>query len=84
MDATMILTDSDAELARSLIGFGVRMIQPILCGWKPQARLIAAYEERKWPRRSPSLADMIRHLMDQHGPHASRHGADPGHSEPRQ
>jgi HTH-type transcriptional regulator / antitoxin HigA len=32
-----------------------------------QARLIAAYEERKWPRRSPSLADMIRHLMDQHG-----------------
>jgi HTH-type transcriptional regulator/antitoxin HigA len=32
-----------------------------------QARLIAAYEERKWPRRAPSLADMIRHLMDQHG-----------------
>jgi HTH-type transcriptional regulator / antitoxin HigA len=32
-----------------------------------QARLIAAYEERKWPRRLPSLADVIRHLMDQHG-----------------
>ena len=32
-----------------------------------QARLIAAYEERKWPRRPPSLADLIRHLMDQHG-----------------
>src|SRR5438552_9397961 len=32
-----------------------------------QARLIAAYEERKWPRRSASLTDMIRHLMDQHG-----------------
>jgi hypothetical protein len=31
-----------------------------------QARLIAAYEERKWPRRPPSLADLIRHLMDQH------------------
>jgi hypothetical protein len=32
-----------------------------------QARLIAAHEERKWPRRPPSLADLIRHLMDQHG-----------------
>jgi HTH-type transcriptional regulator/antitoxin HigA len=32
-----------------------------------QARLIAAYEEGKWPRRPPSTADLIRHLMDQHG-----------------
>jgi antitoxin component HigA of HigAB toxin-antitoxin module len=32
-----------------------------------QARLIAACEERKWPRRPPSIADLIRHLMDQHG-----------------
>jgi HTH-type transcriptional regulator / antitoxin HigA len=32
-----------------------------------QARLIAAYEERKRPRRPPSIADLIRHLMDQHG-----------------
>ena len=32
-----------------------------------QARLIAAYEEKKWPRRPPSTAELIRHLMDQHG-----------------
>src|SRR6202035_2868826 len=32
-----------------------------------QARLIVAYEESKWPRRPPSIADLIRHLMDQHG-----------------
>jgi HTH-type transcriptional regulator / antitoxin HigA len=32
-----------------------------------QARLIAAYEEGKWPRRRPSTAELIRHLMDQHG-----------------
>lgn len=32
-----------------------------------QARVIAAYEERKWPRRPSSTADLIRHLMDQHG-----------------
>ena len=29
-------------------------------------RLIAAYEESKWPRRRPSTAELIRHLMDQH------------------
>jgi len=33
-----------------------------------QARLIAAYEEMKWPRRPPSVADLIRHLMNQHAP----------------
>ena len=32
-----------------------------------QARLIAAYEERKWPRRAPSTAEIVRYLMDQHG-----------------
>jgi len=32
-----------------------------------QARLIAAYEESRWPRRPPRTADLIRHLMDQHG-----------------
>src|SRR5208283_3080342 len=32
-----------------------------------QARLIAAYEASKWPRRPPRTADLIRHLMDQHG-----------------
>jgi HTH-type transcriptional regulator/antitoxin HigA len=32
-----------------------------------QARLIAAYEQSKRPRRPPSTAELIRHLMDQHG-----------------
>ena len=32
-----------------------------------QARLVAAYEEMKWPRRPLSVAGLIRHLMDQHG-----------------
>jgi HTH-type transcriptional regulator/antitoxin HigA len=34
---------------------------------RAQARLIAAYEEKNWPRRPPSVADLIRHLIDQHG-----------------
>ena len=32
-----------------------------------QARLIAAYEECRWPRRPTSTAAVIRYLMDQHG-----------------
>jgi HTH-type transcriptional regulator / antitoxin HigA len=70
MDATLILIDSDAELARA------RALADRLWGsdepadiarLQAQARLIAAYEESKWPRRRPSTADLIRHLMDQHG-----------------
>src|SRR3954465_280213 len=69
MGATLILFDNDTEPA------GARA--PVDRLWdseKPadvarleaQARLIAAYEERKWPRRRPSPADPIPHLMDQH------------------
>ncbi len=70
MDATLILIDSDAELARA------RALVDRLWGsddpadvarLEAQARLIAAYEGSKWPRRPPSTADLIRHLMDQHG-----------------
>ncbi len=32
-----------------------------------QARLIEAYEHARWPRRAPSLPDLLNYLMDQHG-----------------
>lgn len=32
-----------------------------------QAQLIEAYERARWPRRSPSLPDLLTYLMDQHG-----------------
>jgi HTH-type transcriptional regulator / antitoxin HigA len=70
MDATLILIDSDAELARAraLVGRLWDSDDPAdIARLAAQARLIAAYEETKWPRRPPSTADMIRHLMDQHG-----------------
>jgi len=34
---------------------------------RAQALLIAAYEESRWPPRPPSPAELIHHLMDQHG-----------------
>jgi HTH-type transcriptional regulator/antitoxin HigA len=70
MDATLILIDSDAELARarSFVDRLWSSDDPIdMVRLEAQARLIAAYEERKWPPRAPNLANMIRHLMDQHG-----------------
>jgi HTH-type transcriptional regulator/antitoxin HigA len=70
MDATLILIDSDAELARAraLVDRLWNSGDPADIGrLEAQARLIAAYEERKRPRRPPSIADLIRHLMDQHG-----------------
>lgn len=69
MDATLIVIDSDAELARAralvgrLMGSNDRADAARL---EAQARLIAAYEESKWPRRVPSAAELIRYLMDQH------------------
>jgi len=70
MDATLIVIDSAAELARAHA-----LVDRLWDSKKPtdiaklqaQARLIAAYEESRWPRRPPSTADLIRHLMDQHG-----------------
>jgi HTH-type transcriptional regulator / antitoxin HigA len=70
MNATLILIDSDAELARAR-ALVDRLWQSDdradIARLQAQARLIAAYEEGKWPRRPPSTADLIRHLMDQHG-----------------
>jgi HTH-type transcriptional regulator / antitoxin HigA len=70
MDATVVLIDSDAELARAraLLDRLWDSNDPAdIARLEAQARLIAAYEERKWPRRPASTADLIRHLMDQHG-----------------
>jgi HTH-type transcriptional regulator/antitoxin HigA len=70
MDATLILIDSEAELARArdLVDRLWDSTNPAdLARLEAQARLIAAYEESKWPRRPPSTADLLRHLMDQHG-----------------
>ena len=70
MDATLIVIDSDAELARARA-----LVDRLLTSDAPadiarltaQARLIAAYEESKWPRQLPRTAEIIRYLMDQHG-----------------
>jgi HTH-type transcriptional regulator / antitoxin HigA len=69
MDATLIVIDSDAELARAraLVDRLWDSDDPVdIARLQAQARLIAAYEESKWPRRPAGTAELIRHLMDQH------------------
>jgi HTH-type transcriptional regulator/antitoxin HigA len=70
MDANLIVIDSDAELARARALVGKLMASneaDDIARLQAQARLIAAYEEAKWPRRTPRAADVVRYLMDQHG-----------------
>jgi HTH-type transcriptional regulator/antitoxin HigA len=70
MDATLILIDNDAELgrARALVDRLWDSEDPAdVARLQAQARLIAVYEQSKWPSRPLRTADMIRHLMDQHG-----------------
>ena len=69
MDATLILIDSDAELARAraLVERLWNSEAPAdMARLEAQARLIEAYEQSRWPRRVPTTADLMRHLMDQH------------------
>jgi HTH-type transcriptional regulator / antitoxin HigA len=69
MDATLVVVDSDTELARALKSLESMMGSDdpaTIARATAQARLIAAYEEKKWPRRLPRPADVIRYLMDQH------------------
>jgi HTH-type transcriptional regulator/antitoxin HigA len=70
MDANLILIDSAAELARAraLVDRLWDSDDPAdIARLAAQARLITAYEESQWPRRPPSTAALIRHLMEQHG-----------------
>jgi HTH-type transcriptional regulator/antitoxin HigA len=70
MDANLILIDDDTELARARA-----LVETLWDSEAPadvarlraQALLIAAYEESRWPPRPPRPAELIRHLMDQHG-----------------
>ncbi len=70
MDVTLIVIDNDAELtrARALVDRLMASDDSAdIARLEAQARLIAAYEEGKWPRRPPSAAEVIGYLMDQHG-----------------
>ncbi len=70
MKATLFIIENDRDHAQAkaliekLMGSGDAADQARMVA---QARLIEAYERARWPRRTPSLPDLLTYLMEQHG-----------------
>jgi HTH-type transcriptional regulator / antitoxin HigA len=70
MKTTLIVIQNDADHAQAKA-----LIEKLMGSKDPadQARMVAqaylaeAYERTRWPRRAPSLPDLLTYLMDQHG-----------------
>ena len=70
MKATLIIIENDADHAeaKALIEELMRSNDPVeVARMTAQARLVEAYEGTRWPRRSPSVADLLVYVMEQHG-----------------
>jgi HTH-type transcriptional regulator / antitoxin HigA len=69
MKATLIVIENDADHAeaKALIEKLMGSNDPAeLSRMTAQARLVEAYERTRWPRRSPSLPELLTYLMEQH------------------
>jgi HTH-type transcriptional regulator/antitoxin HigA len=70
MKVTLIIVQNEADHRAALA-----LIDKLMASGDPgdrarmaaQARLVEAYEKTRWPRRVPSLPDLLAYLMDQHG-----------------
>lgn len=70
MKATLIIIQTDADHAEAK-----QLVEKLMDSDDPadqarlaaQARLIEAYERTRWPRRPPTLPDLLTYLMDQYG-----------------
>jgi HTH-type transcriptional regulator/antitoxin HigA len=70
MKATLIVIENDADHAeaKALVEKLMRSSDPAdMVRMTAQARLMEAYERTRWPRRSPSLPDLLTYLMEEHG-----------------
>ncbi|HSZ74368.1 MAG TPA: hypothetical protein VK779_06085 [Rhizomicrobium sp.] len=70
MKATLILieNDSDHAQAKALVDRLMTSDNPAdSAKLAAQARLIEDYERRRWPQKTPALADILIYLLDQHG-----------------
>jgi HTH-type transcriptional regulator/antitoxin HigA len=70
MKATLFVIQNDADHAQAKA-----LVEKLMASNNPadqarmtaQAHLIEAYEHDRWPRRTPTLPDLLEYLMDQHG-----------------
>jgi HTH-type transcriptional regulator/antitoxin HigA len=69
MKANLIIIETDADHAEAKA-----LASKLMTSQEPndilkltaQARLIEAYENNRWPRRTPEIADILTYIMDQH------------------
>jgi len=69
MDDPLIVINHKADLERAwnlIEELWVSGDAADLVRLEAQARLIAAYEEKQWPRRAPSTSELMSHFIDQH------------------
>ena len=70
MKATLIIiqNQADHEAAKALVGKLMQSNETAnRARMVAQARLIEAYDRVRWPRKAPSLPDLLTYLMEQHG-----------------
>lgn len=70
MKTTLIVIQNDADHAQAKALIGKLMNSKDSADrarMVAQACLVEAYERSRWPRRAPSLSDLLTYLIDQHG-----------------
>jgi HTH-type transcriptional regulator / antitoxin HigA len=68
MKATLFIIEKDHAQAKALIEELMRSNDVAdRARMAAQARLIEVYERARWPRRTPTLPNLLAYLVDQHG-----------------
>jgi len=68
MKTELIIIENDADLAEATALVTILMETPGNgARLRAQAKLIEDYETREWPRRAPSIPDLLYYLMEQNG-----------------
>jgi HTH-type transcriptional regulator/antitoxin HigA len=68
MKTELIIIENDADLAEATALVAALMETPGSgARLRAQAKLVEDYETRQWPRRAPSIPDLLNYLMEQHG-----------------
>jgi HTH-type transcriptional regulator/antitoxin HigA len=69
MRAELIVIENDADLAEANALVAALMTSAAaedMARLRAQAKLVEDYERRRWPRKAPSVPDLLVYLMDQH------------------
>ena len=71
MKAELIIIETDSDLAEATALVEVLMAEATdaasIARLRAQARLVEDYERQRWPRKAPSVPQLLTYLMDQHG-----------------